>query len=159
MSSILRRALLVFVLLVPPCLAQGDASTESRLLGEWQVGLNKQNQSEHAIENMSAGLLGPIWRFNADHSFVVYFPCDLDMPLVLKDAVTRGKWEVVRAGQLQVSITEKGDWRGALREVYDLAFTSKKGELETVQLAGTSAGRFDRARLNCGKSTKYLRSR
>ncbi len=159
MSSIFRRTLLVIVLLAPACFAQGNKSADSRLVGEWQLGLNKENQSEPAIENMSAGLLGPIWRFNADHTFVIYFPCDLDMPLKLKDAVARGNWEITRAGQLQVSITEKGDWRGGPHELYDLAFTSKKGELETIHFSGSSAGRFDPSRLNCGKSTKYLHSR
>lgn len=160
MLPLIRRTLIFLVFLSNSCFSQpGVAVIQERLIGEWQVGLNSENRKEPAIENMSMGLLGPVWRFNADQTFVIYFPCDLDIPLKLKDAVARGRWEISKGNKLQIGITDRGDWRGNLHETYDISFSSGKAKLETVSFAGINAGKFDRALLNCGKSTKHLRAR
>lgn len=159
-SAIIQHIFLLFVLLSHACFAQAGApSTQARLIGEWQLGLNSENRTEPAIENMSLGLLGPVWRFSADQTFVIYFPCNLDIPLKLKDVVARGRWEISAGNKLQISITDRGDWRGGQNETHDISFSSGKGKLETVSFAGINAGRFDRALVNCGKSTEHLRSR
>lgn len=153
-------ALVFLTLFSSASLAQsGESAIQQRLTGEWQLGLTSENKAEPAIENMSLGLLGPVWQFKADGTFAIHFPCNLDIPLKLKDVVARGKWDITRSGQLHILVTEPGDWRGESQETYDIRFSHDKGGLEIVDFGSSKAGRFDGAKVNCGKSTKYLRAR
>lgn len=134
-------------------------SISHRIVGEWQQGLNDKNKDAPIIENVAAGILGPVYRFKADKTFVVYFPCNIDMQLKLKDVVTKGVWEVANGTQLKLTITERGDWRGPMEVDGEVVISSKRGHIQTLTFDDINAGRFDGARANCGQPTKHLNTR
>lgn len=136
-----------------------EAKLKQRLAGDWQNGLNYDTKDTQAYEAFSLGLVGPVWRFNPDNTFVIYIPCGIEMPLKLKDKVASGTWKLIDEHTLQVHFTNKGDWDGRIDETYKVAITEDDDGFENLRLVSTlmntgNFGRFDAAKADCRKPSQ-----
>jgi hypothetical protein len=70
--------------------------TESKLIGDWQVGLNAINKTAPVEYAFKTGLIGVVWRIKADHTIETYFPCEFES-IVRKTGYKSpivGKWHL-----------------------------------------------------------------
>ena len=90
-----------------------DPQKEAKLVGAWQEGLTSQlaaGDGEQLRRAKSAGLLGAVVQYNADHTFVMYAPCGPKKNDLRKAEVMaiKGTWELSATDELISNVSANG---------------------------------------------------
>jgi len=136
---------------------------ESKLLGEWQVGLTAITKPLPVKESFRTHLLGPIWQLNADHTVLAHFPCEVEsyrkevgLPAL---GSTRGNWYIDsnKIFHIRLDVPVKGNESGSIEKQGKIFFDEKPALYGTGTMSikndpeerGTILGRYDSSRENC----------
>ncbi len=78
------------------CAAVTQTEIEIKLIGPWQIGLNKYTKLMDEKEAFKTGLLTSIFKFNPDNSFSMYQACGMENQSVYSKFPNplSGKWKI-----------------------------------------------------------------